>query len=251
MGGQALSGTYIIVQGITSAMNFHIHSTWSDGTYTPEIIVKEAIKRKIDKIAITDHYETSKTTSLPAKYLRMYVEDLRGLRKKYGDEIDIYIGLEIDFSPRTDIDNLPDFSDVDFLLFEYVQDELWEGYPLWQLLNLRKEIDRPIILAHNDISRNFRDVDYLSLLRVLEADRIGIELNTNYNYTKLDMPYYRLAEDFFRMLKDFKIPISVGSDMHDDLNELANVEDALTFIQEMHMEDNFKLFLKEVERNEG
>ncbi len=231
-------------------MNFHIHSTWSDGTYTPEIIVKEAIKRKIDKIAITDHYFTQKTASLPAKYLKMYVEDLKALRVKYGQELDIYIGVEIDFSPRTDIDNLPDFEGVDFLLFEYVQDELWDGYPLWMLLKLRKRYKQPVILAHNDISKNFRDADYVSLARVMESDRIGIELNTNYNYTKLDMPFYRLAEDFFRVVREYNIPVSVGSDMHDDLNELANVEDALTFIQELKLDENFKLFLKEVEPNE-
>jgi len=231
-------------------MNFHIHSTWSDGTYTPEIIVKEAIKRKIDKIAITDHYFTHKTASLPAKYLKMYVEDLKALRRKYGQDIDIYIGVEIDFSPRTDIDNLPDFEGVDFLLFEYVQDELWDGYPLWMLLKLRKRYKQPVILAHNDISKNFRDTDYVSLARVMESDRIGIELNTNYNYTKLDMPFYRLAEDFFRIVRDYNIQVSVGSDMHDDLNELANVEDALTFIQELNLDENFKLFLKEVEPDE-
>ncbi len=231
-------------------MNFHLHSTWSDGVYTPEIIVKEAIKRKIDKIAITDHYQTSKTASLPPKYLKMYVDDIKALRKKYGEEIDIYIGLEIDFSPRTDIENLPEFEDVDFLLFEYVQDELWDGYPLWMLLDLRKKYEQPVILAHNEISRNFRDVDYTSLARVMESDNIGIELNTNYNYTKLDMPYYRLAEDFFAVLREFKVPISVGSDMHDDLNELAQVEDAFSFIQDMKLEDNFKLFLSEVSKYE-
>ncbi len=232
-------------------MNFHIHSTWSDGTYTPEIIVREAIKRKIDKIAITDHYYTKKTASLPPKYIKMYVEDLKALRKKYEKDIDLYIGLEIDFSPRTDIDNLPDFEGVDFLLFEYVQDEMWDGYPLWMLLNIRKRLDIPVILAHNEISRNFSGTDYVSLAKVLQADKIGIELNTNYNYTKLDMPYYRLAEDFFRVIRDYEVPISVGSDLHDDINELANTSDALSFIQEMHLENNFKLFLSEVEKNEG
>ncbi len=231
-------------------MNFHIHTTWSDGIFTPEIIVREAIKRKMDKIAITDHYLTKKTASLPPKYLKMYVEDLRGLKKKYSKNIDIYIGLEIDFSNRTDLDNLPDFSDLDFLLFEYVQDELWDGYPLWMLLNVRKKINKPVILAHNDISRNFKNADYKALLHVLESDNIGVELNTNYNYTRLGLPFYRLAEDFFSKLRDYKIPISIGSDLHDDIENINNVGDAFTFIQEIHLDKNFKLFLREVEKNE-
>ncbi len=232
-------------------MNFHIHTTWSDGIFTPEIIVREAIKRKMDKIAITDHYLTKKTASLPPKYLKMYVEDIRGLKKKYSKDIDIYIGLEIDFSSRTDLENLPDFSDVDFLLFEYVQDDLWEGYPLWMLLNLRKKINKPVILAHNDISRNFKGADHNALLHVLEADNIGVELNTNYDYTRLGLPFYRLAEEFFSNLRNYNIPISVGSDLHDEIEDLNDVEDAFTFIQEMHLDKNFKLFLREVEKNEG
>ncbi len=233
-------------------MNFHIHSTWSDGTYTPEIIVREAIKKKMEKIAFTDHYRTDKVASIPKKYLKMYVEDLRGLQKKYGGEIDIYIGIEIDFSPRTKISELPDFEDFDLVLFEYVQDSLWDGYPLWMLLDIRKEINAPVILAHNDLSKNFGATDIHAFLKVLETDNIGIELNTNYNYTKLGQFYYRLANNIFYEMRNYKIPISVGSDMHDNLEYLDDVKDALDFIQEMHLEKNFKLFLKEVgEKYEG
>ncbi len=229
-------------------MNFHIHSTWSDGTYTPEIIVREAIKRKVEKIAFTDHFKTQKTASIPPKYLKMYVEDIRALKKKYGEEIDIYVGIEIDFSPRTDLNSLPDLGDFDLVLFEYVQDSLWDGYPLWMLLDMRKEIDAPVVLAHNDLTRNFGSSDIDALLRVLEADNITLELNTNYNYTKLGEFYYRLASPIFQEVRRYKIPISVGSDLHEDVERVSDVGDALDFIQEMHLEDNLKLFLKEVER---
>ncbi|MCQ2070869.1 MAG: PHP domain-containing protein, partial [archaeon] len=32
-----------------------MHSVYSDGTFTPEEIVLEAVKRKLDIIALTDH----------------------------------------------------------------------------------------------------------------------------------------------------------------------------------------------------
>ncbi len=228
-------------------MNFHIHSTWSDGTYTPEIIVREAIKKKMEKIAFTDHYSTKKTHSIPEKYLKMYVEDLKALRKKYGDKIDIYIGIEVDFSTRTDIEHLPSFEDFDLVLFEYVQDSLWNGYPLWMLMDIRKDIPATVVLAHNDLSKNFGSSDVAAFLKVLESDNIGVELNTNYNYTKLGEPYYRLAYFIFEEMRNYNIPVSVGSDMHDNLENLNNVDDAFSFIQEVHLEENFKLFLKEVE----
>ena len=241
---------YLRVSVIYELMNFHVHSTWSEGTYTPELIVREAIKRKVDKIAITDYYNTKKTNSLPPKYIAAYQKDLHTLRDKYRSEIDIYIGLEIDFSPRTDIEHLPDFDGIDFLLFEYVQDNLWDGYPLWMLIELRDRYHLPVILSHNDVSRNFQGTDISSMLRVLESDRIGIELNTNLNYTRLGVPYYRLFDNFFEALRDQKIPISVGSDMHKNLELLTDVSDALSFIQDMHLEENFKLFLKEIDKNE-
>ncbi len=228
-------------------MNFHIHSTWSDGTYTPEIIVREAIKRKVDKIAITDHYHTKKTKSISPSQLNRYIADIRALKKKYASEIDIYVGVEVDFSPRTDIDHLPDFSELDFVLFEYVQDPLWNGYPLWMLLDIRKEIARPVILAHNNLAKNFGESDIEALIRVLESDDIGIELNTNYDYTSIGVPYYRLFDVFFDRIAGKKIPVSVGSDVHDDLSLIPYTGDALSFIQERHLEENFKLFLKEVE----
>ena len=36
-------------------IDLHIHSKYSDGTFTPEEIVKEAKKRNIEMIALTDH----------------------------------------------------------------------------------------------------------------------------------------------------------------------------------------------------
>ena len=36
-------------------IDLHIHSKYSDGTFTPEEIVKEAKRRNIEMIALTDH----------------------------------------------------------------------------------------------------------------------------------------------------------------------------------------------------
>ena len=72
------------------------------------------------------------------------------------------------------------------------------------------------------------------------------------NYTKLGDFYYRLAAPIFERVRDFQIPISVGSDLHEELDLLDEVDDALSFIQELHLEKNLKLFLKEIgKRYEG
>ena len=38
--------------------DFHIHSTYSDGSLTPSQIVRLAKKRQVDIMAITDHNNT-------------------------------------------------------------------------------------------------------------------------------------------------------------------------------------------------
>ena len=44
----------------------------------------------------------------------------------------------------------------------------------------------------------------------------------------------------------------MGSDLHEELDLLDEVDDALSFIQELHLEKNLKLFLKEIgKRYEG
>ena len=39
----------------TKAADLHIHTTYSDGTYTPEEVIKEAKENGLSAVAITDH----------------------------------------------------------------------------------------------------------------------------------------------------------------------------------------------------
>lgn len=82
-------------------INFHVHSTGSDGKQTPEEVIKEAINAGIDFMCFTDHYKqpfliepnwpTDKFHS-PA-----YVEDIKRLQEQYQDKIDISFGAEFDW----------------------------------------------------------------------------------------------------------------------------------------------------------
>ena len=41
-----------------SFIDLHIHTTASDGTFSPKEVVEEAVRRKLSVIAITDHDTT-------------------------------------------------------------------------------------------------------------------------------------------------------------------------------------------------
>lgn len=79
--------------------DFHIHSTFSDGKCTPEELVLAAIEKGMSHIGLSDHSYTPFDTDYcmsPEKYEDYKAEAVR-LRKKYGDKIKIYCGIEQDF----------------------------------------------------------------------------------------------------------------------------------------------------------
>jgi len=98
-------------------INFHIHSTGSDGKLTPEEVVKEAIRAGIQYMCFTDHcsfplkFKETRGPHHPT-YLkgithlqerrknfhnRGYVNEIKNIQKEYGDEIDLSFGIELDW----------------------------------------------------------------------------------------------------------------------------------------------------------
>lgn len=222
-------------------MNLHNHSTFSDGLFPPEAIVKKAISCGLNYIAITDHYLTRKVRSLGNSELETYIDAINSLKEKYSGEIRVMAGVEMDASrDRTDFDSVRYdlLNALDFVLFEYVNDDLWEGMHLWELFNIVRKIDVPVGLAHNDISRNFRDIDYEALINVLEDNKMFIELSASPRNSKFNRPYYRFAPDFFHLLSKSEVLLSIGTDTHTNLEEVCMINDAIAFVEEMRLENN-------------
>lgn len=85
-------------------INFHMHSTGSDGHSTPEEVVKEAIRQGINFMCFTDHYRRPEgidtgwdTTNFHSK---AYLAEIKNLQEKYKDKIDISLGAEFDWLPN-------------------------------------------------------------------------------------------------------------------------------------------------------
>ena len=80
--------------------NFHTHTTFCDGESTPEEIVIAAMEKGFSAIGFSGHGYTAFDTRYCMRDEAGYLHTLRQLRKKYGEKIEIYIGLEEDaFAP--------------------------------------------------------------------------------------------------------------------------------------------------------
>lgn len=246
-------------------IDLHTHTTWSDGRFSPEQIIKAAIVADLTHIAITDHYFTTKLISscsyVDTDQVKAYVAHIRELAARYADRIRVLAGLEIDFSSRTRIEPL--LEDVhkstrdstvrlincpDFVLFEYVDNRQWYGHPLEKLLALRPQIDVPVGLAHNFLAHNFAPImSAEELVATLERHRIFVELNTGRSgvascpQTGSHVPFYRFPvaynDALWAAFQRSRVLFSIGSDIHHSLAGVGDVQDAWDFVRERGLTD--------------
>lgn len=79
-------------------VDFHLHSTWTDGKNTIPEIIEHAKKNELNSIAITDHIRKQST------YFDEYKKEIELLNEN--EEINIYVGFEAkvaDFAGNIDV----------------------------------------------------------------------------------------------------------------------------------------------------
>ncbi|WP_195267402.1 histidinol-phosphatase HisJ [Eubacterium sp. 1001713B170207_170306_E7] len=79
--------------------NYHIHSNYCDGKNSLEEMVQAAIQAGLTSIGFTGHaplpYENDWT--MKKETVRSYMDEVRALAEKYREQIDISLGMEIDY----------------------------------------------------------------------------------------------------------------------------------------------------------
>lgn len=82
-------------------VNFHMHSTGSDGRMTPKEVVKEAITGNIKYMCFTDHYNSPKGNAdiweKDKRFSKKYLTEIKRLQEEYKEKIDISLGVELDW----------------------------------------------------------------------------------------------------------------------------------------------------------
>lgn len=79
--------------------NYHSHNTFCDGKSTMEDIVKAAIREGFSHFGISSHAPVpfESKVALKKERLEEYKTEFKRLKDKYSSEINLYLGLEIDF----------------------------------------------------------------------------------------------------------------------------------------------------------
>ncbi|WP_340579021.1 PHP domain-containing protein, partial [Staphylococcus aureus] len=96
--------------------DIHMHTTYSDGAFSLEEMVKANIAKGYQFMVITDHSQSLKVANgLSVERLLRQNEEIKVLNEKY-DEIDIYSGIEMDILP----DGRLDYDDEVLAQLDYV-----------------------------------------------------------------------------------------------------------------------------------
>lgn len=78
-------------------VNYHIHTTGSDGKHSPEEMIQQAIKDGLTHICFTDHKRHNGEDWAKDFFQDSYVEKIKELKEEYKDKINISFGVEIDW----------------------------------------------------------------------------------------------------------------------------------------------------------
>jgi histidinol-phosphatase (PHP family) len=81
--------------------NLHTHSLYCDGAATIEEMIVSAIENGFDSLGISSHGPVDEETywNIKKDKVEEYIEEVKRLKEKYKDKIEIFLGMELDYIP--------------------------------------------------------------------------------------------------------------------------------------------------------
>jgi len=234
--------------------NYHSHSHYCDGKGSPEQQVQGALAQGLRAFGFSSHCPVpfENQWSMKAERLADYLVETRALKIKYEGQIELYVGLEVDFIPE--MVGPKDFPILDYCVgsvhyvglnqfgqpweidgssVEFLEclDTLYGGdiqavlQKYYGIIRQMVETDPPQIMGHLDKIKMHNAARHLfdesepwyveeveQTLQAIAKAGIITEINTRGNY-KRDLDLYPSAWIIKRM-KELQIPICINSDSH-------------------------------------
>ncbi|GEK57762.1 phosphoesterase [Marinococcus halophilus] len=225
--------------------NHHDRCGHAEGTI--EDYIQAAIREKLDVIGISDHspfFASSEEHPYPRITMAkgefpVYIEEIRQLKEKYINDIEVLIGVESDYFPnqekpyRLQYDNYP----MDYVIgsvhfvngINIFDTSRWDGMDDADIRQVKEEYYRQImlsaksgmfdILGHIDALKGYfpyaAEIDTPKVdeaLRVIGQEGTAIEINTS-GKTKYCGGWYP-SDDLLERALYYSVPVTFGSDAH-------------------------------------
>ena len=200
--------------------DLHMHTKWSDGSYSTEEMVEAARRRGYEYIAITDHSKSLGVAGgLSDEDLLRHIEEVRLLDAKYSD-IRVLAGSEVDIRQ----DGTLDYPDELLGKLDFVVASLHTGFKQ-DRATLTGRVVRAMQNPHVRVighptgrllgDRDAYDLDFNEVMKEAVRTRTCLEVNANFHRLDLNDVHCRKARDM-----GVHVIISTDSHNYEDLLNL-------------------------------
>lgn len=192
--------------------DLQVHSNWSDGSYSIEELVEQAIKKGYEYLAITDHCGSLKVAgALDREDILRQIEYIKNLNNKFKN-FHIFTGIEVNIKPDGTLDMDEEIlKKLDIVIaavhtkFKQTKEEM--------TLRIIRAMQNPYvdIIAHPTGrvlgEREPYEVDMEKILKVAKETNTTLEINS---YPKrLD-----LKDIYVKRAKELGVKIAINTDAH-------------------------------------
>lgn len=215
----------------TKLYNFHSHTQYCDGRATMEEFVKEAIKQGFEDLGFSPHSPIpfDSPCNMKADDVPVYLDEINRLKSVYGDKINLYASMEIDFldawGPANDyfinipldykigsVHFIPSFEDES----EYIDvDGSFENFQKKMQLYFYNDIESVVKSFYN---QSLKMIEKGGFDVIGHFDKIGYN-SSMYRPGIEDEPWYKkLVREVFDAIMDYHYIIEVNTKAYDTQN---------------------------------
>ena len=209
--------------------NYHSHCSFCDGRAPLEEFVKEAITQGFYSYGVSSHAPLPFPTQWTMEWGQMeaYLDEFKNLRSKYADEIELYVGLEIDYLNEESNPSVARFTE---LPLDY---RIGSVHLLYDAAGEVVDIDCSPAVFKERVDRHFNGdvlrvvrMYFDRLFRMVELggfDILGHADKMHYNAScyhpgLLDEPWYEaLMKDYFSLVASRGYLVEINTKAYDSL----------------------------------
>lgn len=209
--------------------NYHSHCSFCDGRAPFEEFVKEAIRQGFYSYGVSSHAPLPFPTQWTMEWEQMeaYLDEFKNLRSKYADEIELYVGLEIDYLNEESNPSVARFTE---LPLDY---RIGSVHLLYDAAGEVVDIDCSPAVFKERVDRHFNGdvlrvirMYFDRLFRMVELggfDVLGHADKMHYNASYyhpglLDEPWYEaLMKDYFSLVASRGYLVEINTKAYDSL----------------------------------
>ncbi|MEW6062944.1 MAG: DNA polymerase/3'-5' exonuclease PolX [Nanoarchaeota archaeon] len=191
--------------------DLHVHTNWSDGNESIEAMIKSAMERDYEYIAITDHSKRSAIAKgLNEKKMVEQIKEIKKLRKKYS--IKILTGSEVDILA----DGTLDFPDELLKKLDVVVAAVHSGWKMPKE-KMTKRIIKALENPYVDIldhptgrlidKRPAYEVDMEEIFKIAKQNNKILEINAQID--RLD-----LKDTYIKAAIEYGLKLAISTDAH-------------------------------------